>query len=134
MEQARDSFTRAVRSYRATKLALLRKRLRRTIDVTEQAAGDVEHAVIEAKKTLQDATLRRQDMTQLHPLAVARTRQAARDELTAAVAALAEAEGQIDRECGIGINLTLQSRVRAAEKRVDSARAELRRIDPNSSE
>ena len=73
-------------------------------------------------------------MAQLHSFATARARQAARNALKAAEDALAAAEAQLDAASGIGVNLSLQSRVRAAERRVNAARAELKRVDPGSAE
>ena len=73
-------------------------------------------------------------MAQLHSIATARARQAAQNNLKAAEAALAEAAAQLDDASGIGVNLTLQSRVRAAERRVTAARAALNRVDPGAAQ
>ena len=73
-------------------------------------------------------------MAQLLNMANARTRQAARQALKVAEIALADAERRMDADCGVGINLALISRIRAAEKRVAKAREALRQIDPNATE
>ena len=73
-------------------------------------------------------------MANLHSLAAARARQAAQQRLNNAEAVLAEAQAQIDEGCGIGINFAMHSRLRAAERRVEEARTELRRFDPDSTE
>ena len=71
-------------------------------------------------------------MAQLHSMADARSRQAARQALKDAEVALADAERQLDVDCGVGINLALVSRIRAAEKRGAKAREALRAIDPGA--
>jgi hypothetical protein len=50
--------------------------------------------------------------------------------LRRAEAELADAQSQLDLNCGVGISLALTNRVRAAEKRVEKAREALRVIDP----
>jgi hypothetical protein len=64
----------------------------------------------------------------------ARARQAARVALKHAEAALAEAQSQLESHSGIGINLALINRMRAAERRVDKAREALRTVEPSGSE
>jgi len=73
-------------------------------------------------------------VAKLHDLAAARARQAAQKKLKAAEAELANVEAQFDEDCGIGVNLTLRSRLRAAERRVEEARSELQRVDPSAQE
>jgi hypothetical protein len=47
---------------------------------------------------------------------------------------LAEAQAQLDESCGIGTTFAMHSRLRAAERRVQQARTELRRFDADSTE
>jgi hypothetical protein len=68
-------------------------------------------------------------VAKLHSLAATRARQAAQQRLKNA-----EAQAQLDESCGIGINFAMHSRLRAAERRVEEARTELRRFDPDSTE
>jgi hypothetical protein len=58
----------------------------------------------------------------------------AREAVRKAKLVLLEAEKQFDEDCGVGFSLPLVNRIRAAERRLERARAELRRIDPNSAE
>jgi hypothetical protein len=58
----------------------------------------------------------------------------AREALKRAKLALREAEEQFDQHCGVGSNLPLISRVRAAERRVAEARENLRKLDPRRTE
>jgi hypothetical protein len=58
----------------------------------------------------------------------------ARDAVRRAKHSLIEAEKQFDEDCGVGFNLPAINRVRAAERRLEEARARLRKIDPNSIE
>jgi hypothetical protein len=64
----------------------------------------------------------------------ARARQAARRALQDAEAALAEAQSRLESRSGIGINLALINRVRAAERRVDRAREALQALDRSGCE
>jgi hypothetical protein len=64
-------------------------------------------------------------MASLHDLQAARARQSAQRELEHAEAALAEIRSQSELSSGIGINLALINRVRAAEERVATAREKL---------
>ena len=58
----------------------------------------------------------------------------ARERLRDAESGLRAAEEVAGSECGVGIGLTLQNRIRQAERRVKAAKAALRKIDPNWSE
>ena len=58
----------------------------------------------------------------------------ARDGVRKAKLALREAEAHYDEHCGVGANLPLISRVRAAERRLEQARAALRKIDPRAAD
>jgi hypothetical protein len=70
----------------------------------------------------------------VHDFQAARARQAARVALKDAETALAEAQLQLECYSGIGINLALINRLRAAEKRVDKAREALRTIEHSGGE
>jgi nitrate/TMAO reductase-like tetraheme cytochrome c subunit len=70
----------------------------------------------------------------VHDFQAARARQAARVALKDAEAALAEAQSRLECHSGIGINLALVNRVRAAERRVEKAREALRAIEFSSCE
>ena len=58
----------------------------------------------------------------------------AREAVRKAKLVLIEAEKQFDEDCGVGFSLPLVNRIRAAERRLEKARAELRRIDPHGTE
>jgi hypothetical protein len=73
-------------------------------------------------------------LASLHDFQTAKVRQAAKQELRHAEAELMDAQSQADEDCGVGISIAVISRIRAAEKRVEKARAALRAIDPTSTE
>jgi hypothetical protein len=73
-------------------------------------------------------------MASLHDFQAAKARQLAQRELEHAEAALADIRSQIELSSGIGINLALINRVRAAEQRVDAARSKLHAMMPPSNE
>ncbi|TPI98014.1 hypothetical protein FJ428_25180 [Mesorhizobium sp. B2-8-1] len=54
----------------------------------------------------------------------------ARQRIGRAELALKRAEEMLDRDCGVGINLALCSRIRSAQQRVTEARERLTKIDP----
>jgi len=54
----------------------------------------------------------------------------ARETLREAETQLRQAEELADADCGIAANPTLQNRMRLAERRVEAAKAALRKIDP----
>ena len=56
----------------------------------------------------------------------------ARQRANRAKRALERAEGLLDENCGVGINIALCSRIRSARRRVIEARERLRNIDPTS--
>jgi hypothetical protein len=58
----------------------------------------------------------------------------ARDAVRKAKLALREAESHYDEHCGVGSNLPLISRVRIAERRLEKARAALRKLDPGAAD
>ena len=58
----------------------------------------------------------------------------ARDAVRKAKLALREAESHYDEHCGVGANLPLISRVRTAERRLEQARAALRKLDPGAAD
>ena len=58
----------------------------------------------------------------------------ARDAVRKAKLALRQAETDYDEHCSVGSNLPLISRVRVAERRLEQARAALRKVDPNAAD
>ena len=58
----------------------------------------------------------------------------AREAVRKAKQVLVKAETRFDEDCGVGFSRPLVSRIRAAERQLEKARADLRRIDPNSTE
>ena len=58
----------------------------------------------------------------------------AREAVRKAKLVLLKAEKQFDEDCGVGFNLALVNRIRAAERVLEKARAQLRRIEPHSTE
>jgi hypothetical protein len=58
----------------------------------------------------------------------------AREAVRKAKLVLRRAEREFDEDCGVGFSRELIASIRAAECRLQEARAELRRIDPTSSE
>ena len=73
-------------------------------------------------------------MASLHDFQTAKVRQAAKQDVRDAAAALSDAQAQADEDCGVGISIAITSRIRAAEKWFEKARAALRAIDPTSTE
>ncbi|MER8977087.1 MULTISPECIES: hypothetical protein [unclassified Mesorhizobium] len=55
----------------------------------------------------------------------------ARQRLNGAELSLKRANEMLDEDCGVGINIALCSRIRAAQRRVVEARSRLTRIDPH---
>lgn len=53
----------------------------------------------------------------------------ARQRLNRAELSLERANEMLDEDCGVGINIALCSRIRAAQRRVVEARSRLTRID-----
>jgi hypothetical protein len=58
----------------------------------------------------------------------------ARQRLIRAERSLERANEMLDDDCGVGINIALCSRIRAAQQRVIEARSRLTKIDPTSAE
>ncbi|TIX84345.1 MAG: hypothetical protein E5V27_06735 [Mesorhizobium sp.] len=56
----------------------------------------------------------------------------ARQRLRRAELSLRRANEMLDEDCGVGINIALCSRIRAAQRRVAEARSRLMKIDPTS--
>ncbi|RUU32392.1 hypothetical protein EOC94_02725 [Mesorhizobium sp. M6A.T.Ce.TU.016.01.1.1] len=56
----------------------------------------------------------------------------ARQRLSRAELSLRRANEMLDEDCGVGINIALCSRIRAAQRRVAEARSRLMKIDPTS--
>lgn len=54
----------------------------------------------------------------------------ARQRVKRAESALRRAKEMLDEDCGVGINLALCGRIRAAQRRVIEARERLTKIDP----
>nr|WP_095084650.1 hypothetical protein [Mesorhizobium sophorae] len=57
----------------------------------------------------------------------------ARQRVKRAESALRRAKEMLDEDCGVGINLVLCGRIRAAQRRVIEARERLTKIDPPAS-
>jgi len=57
----------------------------------------------------------------------------ARQRVKRAESALRRAKEMLDEDCGVGINLALCGRIRAAQRRVIEARERLTKIDPPAS-
>ena len=58
----------------------------------------------------------------------------ARETVRKAKRALKDAEQYYDEHCGVGANISLIDKIRLAERRLDEARAALRRLDPRSAD
>ncbi|RWF02297.1 MAG: hypothetical protein EOS43_07585 [Mesorhizobium sp.] len=58
----------------------------------------------------------------------------ARQRLSQAELSLRRANEMLDEDCGVGINIALCSRIRAAQRRVAEARSRLMKIDPTSAD
>ncbi|PAP96203.1 hypothetical protein CIT31_05835 [Mesorhizobium wenxiniae] len=58
----------------------------------------------------------------------------ARQRLSRAELSLRRANEMLDEDCGVGINIALCSRIRAAQRRVAEARLRLMKIDPTSAD
>ncbi|RUV69309.1 MAG: hypothetical protein E5V25_04740 [Mesorhizobium sp.] len=58
----------------------------------------------------------------------------ARQRLSRAELSLRRANEMLDEDCGVGINIALCSRIRAAQRRVAEARSRLMKIDPTSAD
>ncbi|MBB6413225.1 hypothetical protein HNQ71_005921 [Mesorhizobium sangaii] len=56
----------------------------------------------------------------------------ARQRVKRAESALRRAKEMLDEDCGVGINLALCGRIRAAQRRVIEARERLTKIDPSA--
>ncbi len=56
----------------------------------------------------------------------------ARKTLRSTKLALSQAEDLLDANCGVGINIALVGRIRAAKQRFAEAKAKLREIEPSS--
>ena len=56
----------------------------------------------------------------------------ARKRLQTTKLALSQAESLLDTDCGVGINIALVGRIRAAKKRVAEAKAKLTEIEQGS--
>jgi hypothetical protein len=58
----------------------------------------------------------------------------AREAVRKAKVALREAESRYDEHCGVGSNLPSMNSIREAERRLEHARAALRKIDPGAAD
>ncbi|MER8798115.1 hypothetical protein NKH75_28705 [Mesorhizobium sp. M0984] len=58
----------------------------------------------------------------------------ARQRLNGAQLSLKRANEMLDEDCGVGINIALCSRIRAAQRRVVEARSRLTKIYPTSAD
>ena len=58
----------------------------------------------------------------------------ARKTLRSTALALSQAEDLLDANCGVGINIALVGRIRAAKQRFAEAKAKLREIEPRTTE
>jgi hypothetical protein len=58
----------------------------------------------------------------------------ARQRLNRAELSLKRANEMLDEDCGVGINIALCSRIRAAQRRVVEARERLTKIDPTGAD
>ena len=56
----------------------------------------------------------------------------AREAVRKAKVALREAEARYDEHCDVGSNLPSMNRIRGAERRLEEARAVLRKVDPGA--